>query len=268
MIQKALAFLKKDFLTESSYRFAFILNFFGVILTLLSYFFIDKLFGSRMVPQLEEFGVTYFPYTLLSNAFFGYVGVGLGSFSERITSEQIDGTLEAVLLTPTKITTMLFSMILWNLVIATIDIVVYVMAGIFIFGIDFSNCNIFSTLIIFALTIMSFSGLGILSASFTIALKRGNPVGWFLGGLEGLIGGVYFPITVLPGWLQFVSYCFPITYAIRAIEFAVYKGYDPGRLASEIGILTIFSLLLLPASLFAFSKALRNARRDGSLSQY
>lgn len=268
MIRKAMAFIKKDFLTESSYKFAFVSNFFSVILTLLGYFFIDRLFGSRMTPYLEEFGVTYFPYVLLSNAFFSYVGVGLGSFAERIDSEQTDGTLEAVLLTPTSITTMLFSMVLWNLIIATLDIFVYAAAGAFLFGIDFSRCNALSTLVVFILTIISFSGLGILSASFTIVLKRGNPVGWLIGGVEGLIGGVYFPMTVLPGWLQFASYCFPITYAIRAIELAVYKGYSIVYLAREIGALVFFAAILLPIGFISFSRALRKARREGSLSQY
>lgn len=268
MIQKAIAFLKKDFFIESSYRFAFMASFFSVILTLLGYFFIDKLFGSRMTPYLEEFGVTYFPYVLLSNAFFGYVGVGLGSFSDRINSEQTDGTLEAVLLTPTKITTMLFSMVLWNLAIATIEILIYVTAGIFLFGIDFSHLNILSTVTIFILTIISFSGLGILSASFTIVFKRGNPVGWLVGGLEGLIGGVYFPMTVLPAWLQIISLFFPITYAIRAIELAVYKGYSLSQLTHEICMLILFSAVILPLAFMVFSRALHYAKKRGSLSQY
>jgi len=268
MIHKTMAFIKKDFLIESSYKFAFVTRFLGVIITILGYFFIDRLFGSKMTPHLEAFGVTYFPYVLLSNAFFGYVGVGLSSFSQRISNEQVDGTLEAVLVTPTKITTMLVSMTLWNLIMATIDIAVYVAAGIFIFGIDFSNCNILSAMVIFLITILSFSGLGILSASFIIVFKRGNPIGWLIGGLEGLIGGVYFPITVLPGWLQLISYCFPITYAIRAIELAVYKGYGLDRLSFEIGMLIMLSIIILPLSFISFSRALRKARIEGTLSQY
>lgn len=267
MIGKAIAFLKKDLLIESSYKFAFISNLLAVFISILGYFFIDKLFGQRIAPNLQEFGISYFPYVLLSNAFFGYVGVGLGAFSERIRAEQIDGTLEMILITPTRISTMLFSMILWNLMIATIDIVIYITAGILL-GADFSNINLFSALIVLVLTVASFSALGILSAAFILVFKQGNPVGWLISGVEGLIGGVYFPITVLPWYLQAISYCFPITYAIRAIELSVYKGYGVMRLAPEIGMLVAFSAILMPLSFFAFSRALHKARREGTLSQY
>ena len=268
MLKKALAFLKKDFLMESSYNLAFLFNFFGILVSVLSYFFIDKLFGSRIVPHLEEFGVSYFSYVLLSMAFFGYVGIGIGSLSERIRSEQVQGTLEAVLLTPTGMPTILFSLSLWNLVLATIDMFIYALLAVFLFNINFSNMNVLSTFIIFLLTIVSFSSLGILSACFIMVFKRGNPVGWIVASIEGLIGGVYFPITVLPGWLQFLAKLFPITYAIRSIELAVYKGYSVMQLSKEICFLLAFSAMLLPLSLAAFKYSLKKARREGSLAQY
>ncbi len=268
MLKKPLAFVKKDFLIESSYKLSFIFRFFTVLVSVLTFFFIDKLFGHKMVSHLEEFGVGYFSYVLLSMAFFSYVGVGLGSFSSRIRSEQMQGTLEAVLLTPTKISTILFSLALWNLLFATLDMAIYILLGIYLFKISFANINILSTLVILLLTILSFSGLGILSASFIMVFKRGNPVGWVINSLEGLIGGVYFPITIMPAWLQFMAKFFPITHAIRAIELAVYSGYTINQLAKEIGFLLLFSFLLLPLSFASFRYALKKARQQGSLVQY
>lgn len=268
MLKRTLAFLKKDFLIESSYKLSFLLNIFAVLVSILTYFFIDKLFGHRVVGHLEEFGVNYFSYVLLSMAFFSYIGVGLGSFSSRIRSEQIQGTLEALLLTPTTISTILLSLTLWNLCFATLNVVIYILAGIFLFNINFTNVNLLSTLVILILTITSFSGLGILSASFIMVFKRGNPVGWVINSLQGLIGGVYFPITVMPVWLQFLARFFPITYAIRAIELAVYRGFGLSQLGEEIGFLLLFSCLLLPLSFASFKYALKKARQQGSLLQY
>lgn len=268
MLKKPLAFIKKDFLIESSYKLSFIFSIFSVLISILSYFFIDKLFGRRIVSHLEEFGVNYFSYVFLSMAFFSYIGIGLGSFAGRIRSEQIQGTLEAVLLTPTRISTILFSMSLWNLLFATLNMAIYITAGIYLFKISFAGINILSTFVILLLTILSFSGLGILSASFIMIFKRGNPVGWVISSVQGLIGGVYFPVTVMPAWLQLLAKFFPITYAIRAIELAVYKNYSLTQLTKEIGFLLLFSFLLLPLSLFSFKYALKKARQQGSLIQY
>ena len=268
MLRKAFAFLKKDFLVESSYRFSLALSLAGILVSLLTYFFIDKLFGHRMAPNLEEFGVNYFSYVLLSTALFGYIGIGMGSFYERIRSEQVEGTLEALLLTPTPPLIILFSMALWNSVFATITMAVYMILGTFLFHIDFSSTNILSALLILILTITSFSSLGILSASFVMVFKRGNPVEWIVSGLEGLVGGVFFPITVLPPFLQFAAKFFPITYSIRAIQLAVYKGYSVRQLSAELSALFLFSLILLPVSFSVFKFALKKARREGSLAQH
>ena len=268
MIKQAKAFLKKDFLLESSYKLPFLFNIFAALISILVYFYIDKLFGSGLVKHLEPFGVNYFSYVLLSMAFFSYIGVGLGSFASRIRMEQMQGTLEAIFLTPTKITTFLCSLALWNLCFAFVNMSIYIVLGIFLFKINFSDINLLSTLIILLLTITSFSGLGIISASFIMVFKRGNPVGWIINSIEGLIGGVYFPVTVMPGYLQFMAKFFPITYAIRAIELAVYQGFSLYQLRQEIGFLLLFSCLLLPLSVAAFKYAIKRARYNGSLIQY
>ncbi|MDD5730490.1 MAG: ABC transporter permease [Candidatus Omnitrophica bacterium] len=267
-MNKIAALLKKDFLLESSYKFSFIFNIIGIFSSILIYFFIDKLFGYRIAGHLKEFGVNYFAYVLLGMAFFSYIGVGLGSFSERIRLEQTQGTLEAIFLTPTKVSTILVSLSLWNLIFASFDMFVYIILGIYCFNINFSNINILSSCLTLILTIMSFSSLGILSASFVIVFKRGNPVSWFVSTLEGLLGGVYFPITVLPGWLQFAAKFFPITYSVRAMELSVYRGYSAAQLFKELSFLLAFTILLLPLSVKAFQYSLKKARRDASLTQY
>ena len=201
-------------------------------------------------------------------AFFSYIGVGIGSFASRIRSEQMQGTLESLLLTPTKLRVLLSSMVLWNLIFATLDVLIYLGIGFFFFHIDFSSANILSAIVVLLLTITCFCSLGIISASFTITFKKGNPVGWLINTLEGLLGGVYFPISVMPDFLQIVAKFLPITYAIRAMEFAIYQGYSLGQLKKELLFLLFFSLLLAPLSICLFNNALRKSRYSGSLIQY
>jgi len=267
-MRQLLAFLKKDFLQESSYRWPLLFNVFGVLMTTLTYYFIDKLFGHAFTPHLEGLGGSYFAYVLLSLAFFSYVGFGLGSFSSQIQREQLQGTLEALLVTPTSLTVILLSMGIWNLLIATLDLLIYVGLGAFLFHIDFSRANLLSLSIVWILSLLSFSALGILSASFTLLHKRGNPVSWVISQAEGLLGGVYFPVTVLPAGLQVLARLLPITYAIRALQQTVYNGATPAVLKSELLPLAAFCAVLLPISFAVFRRACRTALRAGTLSQY
>jgi ABC-2 type transport system permease protein len=268
MIKQVFAFIKKDFLLEQSYGPALLFNIFGVLTSVLSYYFIDKLFGNTVASELKEFGVNYFAYVLLGMAFFSYIGAGIGSFSERLYTEQVQGTLESIILTPVSAWTLLASFSVGNLLIATFDVLIYVILGALLFGINFSTANILSVCVILILTIISFSSLGIISASFILIFKRGNPLAWLINTLEGLLGGVYFPIAVLPWWLQFLAKFLPITYAIRGMQLAVYKGATIAQLYKEILFLLFFSVVLLPLSVSTFRYALKKTRKDGTLSQY
>jgi ABC-2 type transport system permease protein len=128
--------------------------------------------------------------------------------------------------------------------------------------------NYLAALLILALTVVSFSSLGIIAASFIIVLKRGDPVTWVFNSLSSLLGGVYYPITILPGWLQFLSNFLPITYSLRAMRLALLQSYSFSALAPDILALALFSLILLPLSLLAFRYAVHRARVDGSLTYY
>jgi ABC-2 type transport system permease protein len=268
MLNKVWAIFKKDFLQERSYRLAFLLNLVGGVVTLSIYYFIDRLFGSRIAPHLEAFGVSYFSYVLVGMAFFSYTGVGLGSFAARVREEQLQGTLEFLLMTPVGVRPLLLGMGLWNFIFATIQLVFYVLVGALVFQVDFSRANLLSTLVVLAFTVVTFSSLGVLSASVIMAFKRGNPVDWLFNTLEGVFGGVYFPVTVLPPILQFVAQFLPITYAIRALQCTVYRGAGLADIQTELLALLVFSVILLPLSLAAFSAALAQSRRRGTLGQY
>lgn len=268
MIRKILALIKKDFQIEISYKFAFILNIFSVAASLIIYYFIDIMFGRTVTEHLQVFGVNYFPYVLLSMAFFSYIGVGVGSFAAKIREEQMQGTLESLLLSPTKVEVIILSMGLWNLIFATLNVAVYLIFGHFVFNVDFSQINLLSTFIILILTIISFSSLGIISASFILVLKRGNPVDWVINTLEGILGGVFFPVTVMPKFMQVIAHCLPITYAIRSLELAVYKGASIYALGQDIFVLSLFCLFLAPVSLWCFKKGMFIARKNGTLGQY
>lgn len=267
-MRKIIAFIKKDFLVEASYRLSFFLNILSVFLSVLVYFFIDKLFGSRVEGHLSQFGVDYFSYVLVSMALFSYIGVGLGSFSQRIRTEQVQGTFESLLLCPASLSTIISSLIIANLCIATVDLVVYALMGIFLFHIDFSQINPLSTLVVLLCTFFALSGLGILSASYIVLFKRGNPGGWVINNIQGLISGVYFPVTVLPAWMQWLSRCLPTTYAVKALQLAVYQGATLHTLRQEIGMLILFGVLLIPCGFLLFSCSIRRAKRTGSLANY
>ncbi len=262
------AFLKKGILHEMSYRFAFLLEILSILFFILTFYFITKLFGKVAIPYLESYGGDYFSFVLIGIAFSSYMGVGLGSFSGNLRSEQMMGTLEAMLVTPTRVSTIIFSLSAWNFIYATAEILIYLLLGTLLFGVDISNANIGAAFLILFLTLGSFTGFGIISASFIMILKRGDPVNWILGNVSDFLGGVYFPITILPPFVQVISHLLPITYALRAIRHALLQGYSFKMLLPDILVLVLFCVIVLPLSIFFFKYAVKRTKLEGTLSQY
>ncbi len=262
------AFIRRDFLAEKSYRLSFALGALATLANLAVFFFIGKLFGGGLAPQLEPYGTGYFAYVFTALAFFGYIGTVAGSYAGRLRLEQTQGTLEAALSTPLKVLPMLAAMSAWNFLFATFELLVYAVAGIFIFKLDFSAANWPAAAVVFLLSAACFAALGILSSCFVVLFKRGNPLAWVLNNFEGLLGGVYFPAAALPGWLAAVSNLLPVTYAVRAFQLAVHRGAGFAELKSDLAVLFIFDLVLLPASAWLFSLSLARARKTGTLGEY
>ncbi len=62
--------------------------------------------------------------------------------------------------------------------------------------------NPLSLLATLVLTIAAFSGLGLLSATAIVLLKKGDPIELLIGSTSSLLGGAFFPVVVMPEWLQ------------------------------------------------------------------
>jgi len=267
-LQKAAAFIKRDFQTEISYKSSFLMSIVGMFFSVLTFFFISKLFGNAAAPHLQEYGGEYFPFVLIGIAFSTFLGVGLGTSAAAIREEQMLGTLEAMLITPTRASAITIYLSMWSFVFSSFNILVYLLIGRFVFGLRFYVAQPWLILLIFFFSITSFSSLGIISSSFVMIFKRGDPVNWIVSSSFELLGGIYYPITILPAPLQAISHLLPITYALKALRGVLLAGYSFSQIKTEILALSAFAVVLFPLSIILFEFALKRAKRDGSLSQY
>jgi ABC-2 type transport system permease protein len=267
-LRKAFGFLYKDFLNETSYKFSFVTQVMGIFFTATCFFFLSRVFGHAVSPYLEPYGGDYFSFVLIGIALVGYLHVSLSSFSKAIRDAQMLGTLEALLVTQTGIPTIILCSSLYSFLMTTFRIFVFILFGVLVLGMNLHGGNFGGALLILLFTVVCFSSFGILSASFIMVLKKGNPLGWAFTSLSWLLGGVYYPISVLPKWLQAVSHVLPITYSLEGMRMALLQGHSIRDLLPTLLVLIAFTVFLLPMSLFAFTHAVQKAKADGTLMQY
>ena len=268
MLERPLAFLRRDVTIAASYRLAFVMQFVGIFIGVASFYFVSTLMGPSSTLYLEEYGGSYFGYVLVGIALLGFQGVSMGSFSGAISGAQSQGTLEAMLVTPTSLATILMSSAIWDFFMASLNVFVYLLVGAVVFGADIGQMNILSALTVLVLTVFVFSGIGILSASAIMVLKRGDPVAWVFGSVSAFLGGTLFPVTVLPEWLQVIAHLLPVYYALDAMRLAVLQGATLWEIRGDVLVLTGFALFLVPVSIWTFRRAVRVAKTDGTLGTY
>lgn len=269
-LSKILAFVKKDFLIEISYKFHFTLQFFAIFAHLLTFYFISKLFADINSKYLLPYDGEYFPFVLIGIAFQGYFNTGLLSFAQNIRREQLMGTLEALLATPNRISFIIVSSSFWNFIWASISVLVYLGIGGLFFNFEYklNLAHLFLGLLVLLLSIVVFSSIGIISAGFVIIFKRGIPFTWAIGMASGLLGGVYYPVEVMPHFLRWGSNFIPLRYSLRALRKILLAGLSFKEVYPEILTLLLFVFVLFPLALFFFNFAVRKAKMDGSLVFY
>jgi ABC-2 type transport system permease protein len=267
-LRKLWAFVVRDFVQTASYRFNFVVSLAGILLSSVSFFFLSRLIPGEQVPALAQYGGEYFPFALVGIAFYSFLGVGLQTLADSISRAQATGTLEALLVTPTPVTIVIFASTLFTFFFAAARVVVYLLFGTLLFGVDLSHANFPAALVVLGLSFATFIAIGMVSAAFVMVFKKGNPPGWVFGGVSTIFGGVIFPVESLPHWLQPASKALPITYALEAMRLAVLRGEGLGDLWRPIAALLGFAIVLLPAGVISFSLAIRRTKRTGTLVQY
>lgn len=261
------AFVRRDLRIEVSYRTSFILQFLGILFAVLLWYFISSVLRvAPGTPGLE--GIDYFSYVLVGLAMSHYLTVAMMSFAARIRNEQVTGTLEAMLVTPASIGTIVLGSSLWDFLMTSVKVVVYLLVGRVFFGVAIRADGILPALLILGLTVLAFSGIGILAAAFILYLKRGDPITYLVATGSALMGGVFFPPEAMPRWLGRWSALLPITWALRALRGALLQGRGLRELVPELRALVLFIAVLLPLGVLAFRLAVRRARQEGSLVQY
>jgi ABC-2 type transport system permease protein len=264
MLRVFRAYLFRDVSMARSYRLDFGLRLLSVLLAVVAFFYVSRVIGDK--PEFAAYG-GYQPFVVIGFTLMIYWQTALKGFGGAVRNEQMMGTLESVLMTPARLSTIVVGSSLWAFVGATLTAVVLNLSSALLY--DFSlKGSLPLALLIMVLTTVTCACLGVISASFIMVFKRGDPLGFFIGALFTLLGGVFFPVDVLPSWLQKLSLLLPITHGNDALRSVLLLGKGFQDVLPQLVVLSVFAALGVPLSLICFKKAVFCAKRDGTLVQY
>ena len=266
--RKLALLFRRDFAVARSYRAAFLIEIFQALLGSASFYFLSRFVESPKLERSLPPGTSYFSFALVGIAFFDYLSMAITTFDESLQEARQNGTLENLLVTQTSLPVILAGSCLYPFVLLSLHTAIYIGWGAVLFGFPLQGANWLGASLVLGASVLAFSGLGILSASYLLIFKRGNPVNWAFLGLSSVVGGMMYPISVLPVWLQRVARLIPVTYSLEGMRAAILAHASTRELLPSIGGLLLFAALLLPISFAIFSWALRRTKITGTLTHF
>ena len=266
---KVEAFIKKDAKISVSYKMQFVFQFLQIFFGILIIYFIGQMLdNSGGSDALESYGGDYFSFALIGLAINSFLRAGLVSITNDIRQIMNQGTLEAMCATSTNYTWLMFCASVWQFLFETIRVGCYFAIGILIFGLRFEHANWLPAIVVMGLAAPIFLMLGINSCSILVVVKRGDPINWVFSSVGALLAGTMFPVSVLPRWLQAISYCFPLTHSLDAARKCLLMGASFGQVKESMFILLIFIVLLIPVTMGVNQICMNYARKRGSFSTH
>ena len=266
LLRLQFAFLRRDWQYETTYRGMMVLQLLGIIGSLIIFFSIGKLVGGGS-ESLAPYGGEYFPFALVGLAVSDYFNTGLRSFSNRLRLAQTTGTLEAMFTVARSPRLVLIFSGTWDFLVATVRLALGVGIALAFLGVRF-EADILAAAVIGALSLVTFAALGLFAAALILIIKRGDAVAALGNIFATVFAGALFPIAVLPDWLRWVAYILPLHYALDGLRKSLLVGDGLGQLSTNVVVLGVAVLILVPAALLGLGLAVDVVRRDGSIGMH
>lgn len=270
LFSRVRAFVVRDFQLAVSYRLDFFMRMLSILFVTTTLYFISQIFAGRFVTPYEQWNDPFLAW-ITALPFLSYFMVGFSSLATAIRAEQSQGTLESVLMTPINIPSLIVASSGWDFLLATFQSFLYLFFGWSFFGAQYRG-NFLLAILFIVLTTLVLASLGILSASFAMVFKRGDPFGMIIGTGSALFSGVFFPTQLMSkdgsSVFSVVSRLIPTTHGIDGIRRVLIQGQGLAEVRDPLLTLLVFLAVLLPFSLWVFARAVRRAKREGSLIQY
>ena len=207
---------------------------------------------------------------------WSFLSVLFNEISSSVAYERWEGTLEYTFMAPVSRLIHLLGVSLFAAIYSIIRLAI-VIGGLAVFiKLDLSRANLLGILIVLLVSSFAFIGLGLMAAVLPVfSPERGAEATNIFQGCLLLVSGVYYPVEILPGWLQPLAKLSPATYSLSACRKLMGIGSGQTQLvgapisevAPELLILTLMGVVMVPVGLWVFGHVERWAKKTGKLKR-
>ena len=166
---------------------------------------------------------------LVGGVIWAFLGIIFEIVTETVAWERWEGTIEYTFMAPLARSVHLLGMGAFAVLYGVIRTALLFAVVAAFFGLAFPSADFASALVLLAIASASFVGVGMCTAVLPlISPEKGAQLGFIAQGLLLVVSGVYYPVDVMPQWMQWIATISPATYALEGIRAAVLDGAGLG----------------------------------------
>ena len=205
-------------------------------------------------------------YLVIGTLVWRYLSTVFYWITELISIERWEGTIEYTLMAPVHRLTHMSGQTIFAVIYSLFFTAVILGATVLIFDLDLGGANLWGGIIMLLAGCLSFVGISIMASTLPLLFpERGAQMTHIVIALLLLVSGVYYPIEVLPEFLQKISILSPATYVLEGVRHSLMDGTRTTALWQYIWPALVMGIVLIPAGLRVFEMAEKYAKRKGKL---
>ena len=265
---RAQAFFRMQWQVQRSYPLRFLTEIVSAGGTFAATYFLSQIVKPDDVAGLETYQGNYLGFAIVGYVLSTFLGVAITKMGQWIRQAQFTGILEPIVVSNIKLWEVTFYCSLHPLLMSFLRILFYLFIASLITGLRLDPAAFGVLLLVMVATVISFAAFGLLNAATVIAFRRNNPAVSVLISASLLLSGVFYPVEILPEWLQFLSNLLPLTYALEASRSLLLGSGPFAAVLPPMMGMVLFGAITIPITLGLFRYAVKRARRDGVLGYY
>ncbi len=205
---------------------------------------------------------------LIGAVIWSYLGLIFEVVTETVAWERWEGTIEYTFMAPISRASHLFGMGAFAVVYGVLRTALLFAVVATFLDITFHDPQFLSAALVLLVSSVSFIGIGMMTAVLPlISPEKGTQLGFIAQGLLLVVSGVYYPVTVLPQWMQWLSVISPATYTLEGCRAAILESAGPAAVWDDIWPLIVIGAIAVPVGLAVFRRGERYAKQHGRLKR-
>ena len=205
---------------------------------------------------------------LIGAVIWSYLGIVFEFMTETVAWERWEGTIEYTFMAPLRRSVHLFGVGVFAVLYGVFrSAILFAIVALF-FGLHMPHADFLAAILVLTVASVSFMGVGTMTSVLPlISPEKGAQLGFVAQGTLLVISGVYYPVSVLPQWMQWLSTISPATYALRGIRRTLLDDAGIGGVWVDVWPLMVIGVVAMPLGLWVFRRGEIYAKKHGKLKR-